>query len=412
MIGIRRITDVLGTGTPVVSNVTGFGSLGIFPTMFAWYKPFGPDIHDPNFIIVPDIIDEKVKITTDGGATWTVNNNLTDLVTQSGALKFRWGPFTQISTIAYDPDKFGHILVGTVQAGIFRSCDYGQSWSKVAGSEIIPSVSSFYFMKNNEVGVSSYGRGLFKLALNACPPRPRPPLYKQLEEPLIYYMGVLIPLKDIHNPDVCPRCGYFFIQNGDIRSYNLNKESNEIEEVFLSGGTVVGYSYNGSPVQTAFKISNGQQMLDFKADKTLSKLMADNYRIKGLYLEGKLFKGLILAKKDLSKEQIPKQVSPGPSVHATLLTKDTSKYSAPTLQITGLGFEKDLPIEITIDGNRIEFSEKARFDDRGNFTIQIMVPLTIGAHQITVVQKNSKGVTKETTYINMPAQDYKDERNQ
>ncbi|HET9056819.1 MAG TPA: sialidase family protein [Chitinophagaceae bacterium] len=411
MIGIRKAVDVLGTGTPVVSNVTGFGCLGIFPTMFAWYKPFGPDLFDPNHIIVPDIIDENVKITTDGGATWSVDSTLTNLVTNAGIFKFRWGPFTQISTIAFDPDNKGHILVGTVQSGAIRSCDNGRTWSKIIGTEAYPSISSFFFLKNNQVGVSSYGRGLFKLNLKPCPKIViKPPRIYQLEVPLIYYMGVLIPLKDIHNPDVCPRCGYFFVQNGDIRSYTQNKETGEIEEVFISGGKITGYSYNGSPKQNEFRITTSDKTQDFSRDNTLSDLLAKNYKIKGLYLEGNLFKGLILSPKDLTEEHVPKQKKAGPSIYAILQTKDANKAASPSLIINGIGFERELPLELTVDGNRIELTERPKYDEKGNFQLTVTIPLTIGIHQISISQKTNTGVIKEVTIINVPAQDYRKEQ--
>lgn len=69
IIQIKKVADILRTGSPLVSDIGGFGSIGIFPTMFAWYKVYGVDKHDPNHIIVPDIVDNNVKFTFDGGTS-------------------------------------------------------------------------------------------------------------------------------------------------------------------------------------------------------------------------------------------------------------------------------------------------------------------------------------------------------
>lgn len=41
--GLKRVADTLAAGSPVLSTIGGIGSLGIFATEFAWYKPFGVD---------------------------------------------------------------------------------------------------------------------------------------------------------------------------------------------------------------------------------------------------------------------------------------------------------------------------------------------------------------------------------
>src|SRR2546425_10818188 len=95
--------------------------------------------------IVPDIIDGVVKPSIDGGATWQPDTPLSQLVTESGSLRSRDGPFTQVSTVGFDPACAGHILVGTRQAGVMQTFNRGATWKKVKDSERIPNGSAFFF---------------------------------------------------------------------------------------------------------------------------------------------------------------------------------------------------------------------------------------------------------------------------
>ncbi|MGB8193944.1 MAG: hypothetical protein WCF67_18570 [Chitinophagaceae bacterium] len=412
MLGIKRITGVLDVGTPVVSDITGFGSLGTFPTMFAWYKPFGVNMRDPNHIIVPDIIDNVVKVSRDGGASWTPDASLTNLVTQAGVFKFSSSGFTQISNISFDPDNIGHILVGTIQAGIFRSCDGGATWGKIPNSELVPYVSSFYFTGNSKAVASSYGRGLWNLDLDACRLRIRiPPVREYLGEgPWIRYQGVWIRLKDLGNPDVCPRCGVFFIRDGHIRTYSTAGNMNEVDRVVISGGQFIGMDMNGKSLPVPFKAEMGANtMAEFKGDDQLNEALAAGFEVKGIYLEGNIFKGLIVAKKDLSAQDLPVQGPPRPALRGDLVYKGNDlKKGVQGIRILGANFNKAQPLEIMIDGRPVQ-GVKEQYDERGVFVLQIDQPFTIGGHTILITQRTPNGVIKEAYTFNVPTHDEKRE---
>jgi photosystem II stability/assembly factor-like uncharacterized protein len=409
IVGIKKIVGVLSSGSPIVSDLSGFGSIGIFPTMFAWYKPYGADLHDPNHVIAPDITTNKVRVTVDGGATWTDDNNLTNLVTQSGSFKFRWGPFTQISNIAFDPDVSGRILVGTVQAGIFSSCDYGASWAKVAGTEIVPNVSSFYFLGNNQIVVSSYGRGLWKLSLAACPtltiPNPNKYLYA---EPLIFWKGAWIPISQIHNPDVCPVCGYFLVDHGDITEVNLSKDKNEILGISTNGGNIKGYTYELKSIPAIpFQISTLQKNFSAGDDQSLAGMLNKGYKIKGVFLEGKMFKGLIIAKEDVRTDQLPKNQEMKNYLNSYVVKDNTGNITS--VRLTGKGFDKSAELAISVDGKKVDFkSTKSSFNEKGNLDITLNYLFTPGGHTILVEQKTPTGTIKEATTVIIPLNDNRD----
>ena len=394
IIGIRRIANVLGTGTPIVSEVSGFGSLGIFATMFAWYKPYGVNPRDPNHLIVPDIVDNAVKVTRDGGASWQVDSTLTQLVTQSGAFRYRMGPFTQVTTIAFDPDYSGHILIGTLQAGIMRSVDDGKTWEKIPHTELLPNVSSFFFMGDGGIAVSTYGRGLWKLAYE----RPRveiPNILDQPGPPLIYFHGALIPLKDLLDPEKCPVCGFFLARNGRINEVVLDVQSQEVRTVVLSGGRLQGYSFDGKKLEQRFETRLSEKPGDFGGDKQLQEfVITQRGAVKGLYLEGNVLKGYILAKSDIELGQLPRRRELPPRVQLNLVqTGGQPNYQVgDIIEITGVGFDRHLPINVLYDGQPLPVPVEIRFENDNSFRLSIPIFGGLGGHTIVVQQKTPAGM--------------------
>lgn len=401
IIGLKKIVNVLGSGSPIVSDIKNFGSLGIFPTMFAWYKPYAVNPSNPNHIIAPDIVSEKVRVTKDGGMTWVNDDNLTNLVTQSGVFKFRWEAFTQISNIAFDPDVEGRILVGTVQAGIFSTCDNGATWSKLKGTEKIPNVSSFYFLGDNKAVVSSYGRGLWKLSLKTCPSTnvKFPPGEYQLEEPLIWWKGAYVPISQIGDPEVCPVCGYFLLDRGDITEIILT-ENNVIKSVSISEGTLKGYTYDETIIESIpFRVSKNGKGFDAGKDEGLIALMRKGYKIKGLYVKDNILNGYIVAKNNVQVNQLPKKQEFKTYLRAELIQKNKAEYS---VKIRGKGFSKAEHLVIKVDGKAIDMkNQNLMFDENENMSLDLNYLLTPGGHTILVQQ----GKVKEVTTVIIPLND-------
>lgn len=402
IVRIKRITGVLSGMSPIVSDVTGFGSLGIFPTMFAWYKPFGADVHNPNHLIIPDITTDQVVVTHDGGITWTTDLNLTNLVTQGGVFKFRSGAFTQISNIAFDPDVPGRILVGTVQAGIFQSCDNGRNWAKIEESQLVPYVSSFYFTGNNQAVVSSYGRGLWLVDLKTCPAVTFPKPDLQLSEPLIYWKGGLVPIRDIDNPDVCPVCRFILADKGDIVQVLINRENQVVERVGISGGSLRGYDMQIKPVQEfSFQMETMSGEFDTGKDEQLAGLLKSGYRVKGIFMEGKQFKGYILSREDITVDQLPSGKRNKNTLRADLVMDKTGNAMV-GFKLRGSGFVK-ARVTVFVDGQEVKDKEgKPSFDDQGNMDYTLNIPLTPGGHTILVEQDSQNGKIREVTTLMVP----------
>ena len=172
--GLIRIAGVNTVNPAVVTTIGGgLNTLGSYNDGNGSFRlqeaSFGVDPNNPLHMIAADIGTSGMKETTDGGATWTTDAQLTSLVTANNRFAFR-DPSgrlgTQAHAIYFDPTNGNRILVGTESAGIIASLDGGQSWAKLPGSEAVPAVTSFFVDEaRGTILVSSYGRGLWKLAI-------------------------------------------------------------------------------------------------------------------------------------------------------------------------------------------------------------------------------------------------------
>lgn len=407
IVGIKRITGITASGTPLLSDVTGFGGLGTFATMFAWYKPFGVDPRDPSHFIVPDIVDSVVKTSVDAGATWKTDSNLTSLVTDSGNLLFRSGPFTQITSFGFDGACPGHIMVGTHQAGIFQSYDNGTTWQKVTGSEILPNVSSFFFHKQGQAVVSTYGRGLWTVGYK-CHVKPRPPIIYDAE-PVIFWKGGYVPISQIRNPDACPVCTWVLLDPGTIVDYTVQQNTGQIQEVRISGGTLKEFTWEGAEVPVQFRVSVGQELGTFSGERGLvRRLKEGRLQARGLIVEKNILKGVILASHAMTVLQVPqKKEDRTPRIEVTTSgaanTRSPVGSSAPVL-IRGHNFEGGAPIEVILDNHPVETERKAVVEN-GEFSISIHAPLNVGGHTILVRQRTNHGVIQDAFTFNVTVSD-------
>lgn len=398
VIQIKRVADVLGTATPLVSNVGGsgpddLGSLGVFPTMFAWYKPFAVD-PSGNRLIASDVTDHKVKLSVNGGASWTAEDALTALVTGSGAFRFDWtsggNTFTQTSTFAFDPDCYGHIVVGTRQAGIFQSFDQGASWEALRGSDLLPDVSSVFFAKGGEMIFSSYGRGLWS-STHACPASSLRSRILELGVPTIYLRGGRIPITQIHDPEACPVCGFVLVQGGRILDYRADAETGALTDVTISGGKLREYAADGKEIALSLAVSTGSQVGGLGGDAQLRELLGGKTSIQGLFVEGKTLRGPILSPREMSVDDLPHAQPLGAHIRVSLADQPGP------IVVTGTGFRADRPVVLLVDGSAAQPEGKATTDKDGSFTVSIPSALGVGGHAILVRQETDGGVIQDAS---------------
>lgn len=160
-------TGVATMNSGTIKYLPDNGSLGVRATEFDWQAVFGVNPDDYRHIIAPDAVNGVVKVTRDGGTTWTTDNALTNLVTRNGTIKFYDGmPNIQITHINWDPYHINRILVGTRDCGVILSEDGGNTWRRIRNSPNMLFPTGFVFQPDNIAYVSTYGRGIWKIDFN------------------------------------------------------------------------------------------------------------------------------------------------------------------------------------------------------------------------------------------------------
>ncbi|HKB34428.1 MAG TPA: sialidase family protein [Candidatus Dormibacteraeota bacterium] len=177
--GLLKITGFTGANSTVrtLANGSGANTLGFLGTecdgqaTFICPSVFGVDPNNPNHLIAADGSTQQMKFSTDAGASWHVDTQLTDLVTGHG--RYLWNVpnvGVQPHVIAWDPANGNRILVGTESAGIIASTDGGATWTTMVGSQKTTAVTGFFFDEvKHDIVVSTYGRGLWTLDMTLRP---------------------------------------------------------------------------------------------------------------------------------------------------------------------------------------------------------------------------------------------------
>jgi len=414
---LKRIQGISASGEPIISDVSGFGSLGRLHTLNHISYPFAVNPKNPQELIVPDVYNNTIKMTLDGGIKWHDLPQLYNLVTENGNFKFAGHfqgtgqGFSQVTALEFSPNCPNFIIVGTKQAGIFTSSDKGTTWKKVKGSEVIPNISTFFFgarrNKLQDVFISSFGRGLWGYTCE-CPPAIEsviPPSFVQGQlPPLFYSSDALFPLKDIDNSRVCNTCAFYLTDKGEILNYKIDSVSKEVKEVILSKGSVQAYSSTGQSINPSFRISYSSSKenegpakerkdVAFENDTKLLSILKEKLKVQGLYLEGNILKGILLYDKNIDRDSLPKNKLIGPGIKIEF-------DAAGTYKLYGRGFKAAFPLSINIDGKFITPLKPLEFDDQGTFVLYFRPPFEPGTHRVLVQQKNEKETIKaENSFV-------------
>lgn len=102
-----------------------------------------------------------VKRSTNGGASWSTDGPLTNMITNGGAYSLPGF----VTAIGIDGNS-GTVLVGTVDEGVFASTNGGGVWSPVRGSVSIERAVGFFFdEKTGKAYAGSNGRAEWEIDL-------------------------------------------------------------------------------------------------------------------------------------------------------------------------------------------------------------------------------------------------------
>lgn len=398
---------VADTASVFYPAMSGFGGLGINPTMFAWYQVFGVDPTDWRRLIAPDIVNEKMMQSLDGGDTWTEIPGLTSLITDGGRYNFRSWMFPFASAIGVNGGDPNLIAVGTHQNGLMLSTDRGTTWFKVPYSERATYLTSIEWRTSLDAFVSSYGRGLWRLTGTVWIPR--------LDDlRLCRIIGCVIRYIDRGDPPPFrdPRGVLVF----DGRILNTRVANGRLAEIFVTPGSSVGY-LGKQGEKPAVKVTETAKLRGPAGKFAAALKQAQGQQLVGVTLgdKGELT-GQILAKGALrvsdaaeddganlpaaEKEDKPQRSPIAGKPYFSLTTGDggAGETIAPgaAIVLSGTGFKPGSTLEVVLDGRAVG---KAQVQKGGVFRIELKGPDDIGLHTLVLRDGETQKVIDGVNFI-------------
>lgn len=390
--------------------MSGFGGLGINPTMFAWYQVLGVDPTDWRRLIAPDVVNEKMMGSADGGETWTEIPGLTSLVTDSGRFNFRSGIFPFASAVSVHEGDPNMIAVGTHQNGLILSADRGATWLKVPFSERASYITSIEWKSSLDAFVSTYGRGLWRLKGTPWIPR-----LDHLR--LCIRLGCIIRYIDRGDPPPFrdPRGILVF----DGRILDVRFAQGRLSEVIVTPGASIGYlGKEGDAPKVkatetaklrgaagkfakALKFASGQQLVGVvvgdKGELTGHILASGSLRASDMAEEDEKTRAdapAMLEKEAAARSPIADKpyfsLTPRGGGAGDVIDQDEA------IVLQGSGFAPGTDLEIVLDD---EVVGKARVGKDGAFRVELKGPREIGFHTLVLRDAATKKVIDGVNFI-------------
>lgn len=410
-LGLIRATGLSGQATVAAADGSGTVALGSLRTPIARYVVFGVDPANPNHLIAPDLNSDEMKFSADGGATWHPLPQLTQAVTGGGQYLFELFELSLASVISWDPYDSCHILVGTIQNGIIRSTDGGNTWAQIAGSKPVTYVSSFYFPPTGAVWVSTNGRGLWTLNLA----RQSGSGAGQCRFPAV--TGGAVPadtmlavdpgtgssqtFRGLDDPAVCTDCSIIAVRNGWVT--DLQTSGDELRELAISGGTISQVDRSGHEIPLV--VPNVYRPGDGRLEKRIrGRAVTPPHRVRGLIMEGTRLRGVIAASGELP---FAPPRTPMVFVFSADKAGTSSIESNETARVVGTGFlpasDPDALVRIRFDQEVV--AERVPVQPDGSFSVDILVRNLPGEMIVTAEQRDGHRLTMERAIVDVMTKD-------
>jgi photosystem II stability/assembly factor-like uncharacterized protein len=407
---LARLTKRLATMTASVSYpaMNGFGGFGINPTMFAWYQVFGVDPLDSSHLIAPDVINEKVMQTWDGGENWAEIPLLTSMVTDSGHYLFRNWVFPHVSAVSFYPSNPNLVALGTQQGGVFVSTDRGSTWSKVPGSERATYITSLEWRTGTDLFVSTYGRGLWRIQgkleipnfpqlceiINCLiryvdPGDPPPDIFKRGIAVLEGHItGVHVDGGIVKGIDVSPGSSIGYIGKGGEQQHVVIRESKRF----------VGLKGLVSPRLNFTAVGGGPHAVALALD-VHNRLRAAAFSEESLPLaeptRGREPEEATEDEPPMKPSRSPTADRPYVSVTAEGRNADAF-YPGGRMTVSAQRMPYDVPFEVLLDGRVVE---KVAASANGVINTAISTPDEVGLHTLTIRDAPTGKVIDGTMFI-------------
>jgi hypothetical protein len=409
-IGLFRVQDLTTQPTVRRADSTGISSLGQMNTDQAQYAVFGVDPSNPDHLLAPDAIAEKMKASIDGGLSWFTVDPLTTAVTDTGRFRVAISGVPFVTAIDWDPANTCHILVGTMQNGVIRSADGGLTWKRVSGSAVATYITSFYFPPSGAIWMSTYGRGLWTLSVDRRPPTtsrcafPQPPGKWPPVDTLFAWPIVartLRPFDGFRDSLVCATCTVVAVRDGWITDVAM--EGNSVKQVFIRSGILVERDRAGEEVSLSVPNSYSDNEAE-RLRRLLGRDIIDTRRVRGLVLRGTQLVALVL-----SREELP---FPAPRTPLVFVASAGASgvpsvvESGDSVAVYGYGFLAGTGargVDILVGADTAVAGVEVRRD--GTFSLRLPVSRGPGLFVLTVAQRDGKRLTVAQGRITVVAGD-------
>lgn len=387
---VRIVKSPVGTGGDVTYPLmNNFGGLGINPTMFAWYQVFAVDPGNTQHLIAPDVINEKMMESSDGGDNWTEIPNLTSQITNAGEFFFHRSIFPQASAVSFSPDDPNMVAIGTWQAGLFVSGDRGATWWKVPGTDLITYITSVEWRSGNDAIVSTYGRGLWWIHWGRI--RPLHDFDQLCKVPCIK-----LPIPPVADP-IEKLTHAVLVFGGQVQGARVS--SGSLQELFVSTGSSVVF-FSDTRKSTDIKVTESRKSVGFGRARV--PRAPERSKLVGLTLgtRGNLIAAVFAEKplsiyepsdRERSQDRIPsgQKASPTadrPYLRLTIPAGTAANTVAPEalIRISARNFPRGATVEIAIDQMTVE---RVKVSDRGEIAVSVRAPREFGLH--TVMARNA-----------------------
>jgi hypothetical protein len=456
-VGLIRFTDVF---TSTVDNYdeddliylnVDEGSLGSRFTEFDWQTVYGVDPNNPDYIIAPDIYNDRIMVSRNGGDTWNIDNNLTREVTKSRKILLydEHPKRMQVTRISFDPYNRNNIYVGTRDVGVILSTDGGKTWSTLPDTNRILYITNFFFMPSgNTVVVSSYGRGLWKIHFGVyLRPFPEGPFCRGGR-----CIFRLLPDLEIHYPPYPPidwlDKDVIIFLNGRINGLILS--GTEIKTITVTPGTTFKRYIGKTKDFRELHIVESKQGEGFDGLKGRHTALENDEIFKGVILKENEIIGIISGKeafkeeenkvvedlgiistkeKEFSEVKNKPNYKPKSKNSSNIRTKKPYLFIGTSIPIMGIpvvgrdrnvnlfakGFtfhpERNNNVKIMIGSQVINKNAKVIQGGNVRYQLKVSQELSNGEHIVKVVQKvNRKDITASGSFIIAQIDDFDENR--
>jgi Putative peptidoglycan binding domain len=404
IIHLVRIDNKQNVFDPVLQplQMNNLGGIGRGSAMNA---VFDVDPGNVEHLIAADIVFDNMKETTDGGKTWAEIPQLTSLIRDGGKLNFSGriyrSPFSsdeasvsQASAISFCPDSPNAVAVGTVQNGIFISTEHGKdgTWTKVPGSEQATLISSLHWRKANDIIVSTYGRGLWRVKFTYVGP--------VLAMPCNSPDCIQIYYERPPGTQPSPYDQAVVAVGGPVEGARV--AHGVLEELYIRPSTMVAFATDLKQLPD-IKVTETTRPVRFEGISRMPRPPKEGWIITGLTfkkrgerseLVGFLFspkpRSMYIPEERGEAEKTPVGQEQPPSEQKPYLEVASDPVTpGATIQLSGRGLPPGSKIEIAVDRKTVQ---RLVADRQGKFSAAVQAPSQFGFHSLTLIDSASKKV--------------------